>query len=141
MKPIPSGDSVDNIIPNRNGVMLMTATTLAIEWGFDAVAYGSNEDDARNFPDCSHLFIQAMRDVMRFCHTRPIELLTPFISEHTTKAGVVRQAVDLGVPIDQTWSCYKGEDEPCGDCAACQLRDESIRTASLARETIKHIQS
>jgi 7-cyano-7-deazaguanine synthase len=126
VKPIPSGDSVDNIIPNRNGVMLMTATALAIEWGFDAVSYGSNADDAANFPDCSKPFIQSMREVMRLCHTRPIELLTPFIDEDMTKKGVVALADTLSVPISETWSCYKGQSKPCGECAACQLRNAAI---------------
>ena len=126
-KPIPHGQHEDNVVPNRNMVMLSTATAYAIQHDFDAVAYGANLDDANGgFPDCSKLFIQAMRDAMRFCHTKPIQLLAPFISMNMTKKDVAVLAYKLGVPIMKTWSCYKGDEKPCGTCGACQLRDKAL---------------
>lgn len=124
-KPIPNGDHADNIVPNRNMVMLSTATAYAIQHGFDAVAFGANFDDIKGFPDCGMMFIGAMSSAMQYCYTRPIRLSTPFIDKMMTKKQVVEMATRLGVPIDKTWSCYKGGKEPCGVCAACQLRDKA----------------
>lgn len=120
-KPIPSGNSADNIVPNRNMVMLSAATAYAIQHDFDAVAIGCNNDDAKNgFPDCSKPFLSAMRDSMRFCHTKPIQLLTPFIEFSMGKKEVIKLAEKLNVPLEKTWSCYKGDKEPCGECGACK---------------------
>jgi 7-cyano-7-deazaguanine synthase len=129
-KPIPSGDSDSNIVPNRNMIMISTAASFAIQQGsgFDAVAIGCNEDDAQHgFPDCSRHFLRSMRDAMRFCHTRPIALLAPFVHKRMSKVEIVKLARKLNVPIDDTWSCYKGEKEPCGTCAACELRDNAMK--------------
>ena len=127
-KPIPHGQHESNIVPNRNMVFLSAATAYAVQHShFDAVAYGANLDDAEGgFPDCSKLFIQAMRDAMRFCHTKPIQLLAPFISTNMTKKDVAAMAYKLGVPIMRTWSCYKGGEKPCGTCGACQLRNKAL---------------
>jgi 7-cyano-7-deazaguanine synthase len=126
-KLIPHGDDDSNIVPNRNMVMISTATAYAIQHDFDGVAVGCNNDDAQHgFPDCSRLFLSSMRDAMSFCHTRPIALLSPFIKELMSKRDVVKLARKLNVPIEDTWSCYKGGAEPCGECSACQLRESAI---------------
>lgn len=40
-------------------------------------------------------------------------MLTAPLAE-MTKADIVREALAVGVPIDVTWSCYQGGEEPCG---------------------------
>ena len=43
-----------------------------------------------------------------------------------SKVDIIRRAMELGVPLDQTWSCYRDGDEPCGLCDSCRLRDEAM---------------
>ena len=127
-KPIPHGDGDANIVPNRNMVMISAATAFCLQNDMDAVAIGCNDDDTQHgFPDCSKPFLRSMRDAMRFCHTRPIALLAPFIHKEMTKSDVVVWAKKLNVDIESTWSCYKGAKEPCNECAACKLRNEALR--------------
>jgi 7-cyano-7-deazaguanine synthase len=38
----------------------------------------------------------------------------------------VRRALALGVPIETTWSCYQGEESPCGLCDSCRIRDRAL---------------
>jgi len=123
-KDIPDGDAV--IVPNRNMVLISAATAYAVQNDFDGVAIGCNSDDGLDYPDCGRMFLSAMGKAMRFCHTHTIELMAPFVWESINKKGVVKLARELGVPIDKTWSCYKGGKEPCGKCAACQLRHEAM---------------
>ena len=44
-----------------------------------------------------------------------------------TKAEVVKIGIDLKVPYEYTWSCYEGEDKPCGKCGTCIDRAEAFR--------------
>jgi 7-cyano-7-deazaguanine synthase len=48
-----------------------------------------------------------------------------------TKAGIVREALRLGVPLGLTWSCYKGGEKACGRCDSCLLRLEGFRQAGV----------
>jgi 7-cyano-7-deazaguanine synthase len=48
------------------------------------------------------------------------------------KAEIVRLGVDLGAPLHLTWSCYKNNDTPCGDCDSCALRERGFKEAGVA---------
>jgi 7-cyano-7-deazaguanine synthase len=45
------------------------------------------------------------------------------------KAGIVLLARKLGAPIELTWSCYAGGEEPCGRCDSCKLREKGFHEA------------
>ncbi len=44
-----------------------------------------------------------------------------------TKAQVVKIGLDLKVPYELTWSCYEGQEKPCGKCGTCIDRAEAFR--------------
>jgi len=52
-----------------------------------------------------------------------------------TKAGIVRRAVELGVDLSRTWSCYKGLDLHCGTCGTCVERREAFILAGVPDPT------
>lgn len=123
--PITSKHGDTDIIVNRNANLIVAAATYGLSNGFDAVSIATNADDALGFPDCRPEFMSAMKTMLNLCHSTRIELLTPFIDK--TKADVVQLALELGLNLDDTWSCYRGEDLPCGECSACVLRDKAIK--------------
>jgi 7-cyano-7-deazaguanine synthase in queuosine biosynthesis len=49
-----------------------------------------------------------------------------------SKTEIVREALRLGVPIATTWSCYSGDDHPCGVCDSCRIRDAALLEAGRA---------
>ncbi|MEK6544187.1 MAG: 7-cyano-7-deazaguanine synthase, partial [Elusimicrobiota bacterium] len=53
-----------------------------------------------------------------------IKILTPLI--RLDKAGIVRLARRLGVPVERTWSCYSGGKTPCLRCDSCKLRQKGL---------------
>jgi 7-cyano-7-deazaguanine synthase in queuosine biosynthesis len=55
------------------------------------------------------------------------EVVTPLAA--LSKVEVVQRAVALGVPIDMTWSCALGYEQPCSRCERCIARDEAIAAA------------
>jgi len=43
------------------------------------------------------------------------------------KAEIIRLGARIGVPFEQTWSCYRGGKSPCGECDSCVLREKGLR--------------
>jgi 7-cyano-7-deazaguanine synthase len=43
-----------------------------------------------------------------------------------TKAEIVRLGLELRVPYELTWSCYRGGDVPCRTCPTCIEREEAF---------------
>ena len=58
------------------------------------------------------------------------DVITPLID--LSKADIVRRGVALGAPLELTWSCYRGDARPCGDCDACVLRAKGFGEAGVA---------
>jgi 7-cyano-7-deazaguanine synthase len=125
------------VVPNRNAIMLSIAYAAAIADGAEAVAMGVHTGDHFVYPDCRPDFIEqfaAMELVAAEGHIAPeFELLTPWID--VDKTEIARQAHMLGVPIADTWSCYKGRDIHCGTCGTCVERKEALRLAGVVDPT------
>jgi 7-cyano-7-deazaguanine synthase len=115
------------IVPNRNMVLISMAASYALSHGCTAVSCAINSDDAEVYPDCRAEFIKNLNFALRCCHTRRMEVHVPYIVR--TKAKVVEIGRRLNVPLAETWSCYAGGDEPCGQCGACQVRLKAIADA------------
>ena len=64
--------------------------------------------------------------------TRPeteIALVAPLI--HMSKGEVVAKGIELGAPLDLTWSCYQNEEKACGTCESCFLRRKGFEEAGV----------
>ena len=44
----------------------------------------------------------------------------------STKAQIVKIGLELKVPYELTWSCYEGNDKPCGTCGTCRDRQNAF---------------
>ena len=51
--------------------------------------------------------------------------------EPMTKAETLRWGLDHEVPVELTWSCFKGGVSPCGKCQECKRRDEAMKAIGL----------
>lgn len=113
-----------NIVPNRNAVLLSVAFALAVSVGAQGVAVGVMAEDVGP-SDTSPEFLRLFLDMERVA-TRgsvdggELELLAPLIE--LPKTGVIMLGEELGVPWEQTWTCFRGEEVHCGACAACTER-------------------
>lgn len=112
------------VVPNRNAIMLSIAANLAVQLKAGVISYACNADDAELFADCRQEFINAMNTaiVAAGCNVR---IWAPYVTY--PKAKIVAIGRKLGVDFNQTWSCYLGDVEPCGQCVACQKRNEALR--------------
>lgn len=117
------------VVPNRNMIMLSVAIGYAISLGAQFVAYGAHAGDHVIYPDCRPEFASAINTAALLADWHPIELLRPFI--RLTKAEIAKRGVELNVPFDQTWSCYKGGERHCGRCGTCVERAEAFHLAGI----------
>ena len=95
------------------------------------------EEDSSGYPDCREEFISYMEKAIN-AGTKPetnIEIKTPLI--HLKKEDIVKKAIEVGVPLELTWSCYKEENEACGVCDSCRLRLKGFEKAGI-KDPIKY---
>ncbi|MCD7866292.1 MAG: 7-cyano-7-deazaguanine synthase QueC [Clostridiales bacterium] len=114
-----NGRPVSTYVPFRNGLFLSCAASIALSKGCSVIYYGAHSDDAAGnaYPDCSDAFKEAMGQAIFLGSGNQLTLEAPFVS--WTKAEVVKLGLKLGVPYEFTWSCYEGQDRPCGKCGTC----------------------
>jgi 7-cyano-7-deazaguanine synthase len=124
-------------VPARNTIFLAFALAYAETLGASDIAIGVNAIDYSGYPDCRPEFISAFerlanlatkagaQDGARFRVHTPLQELS--------KAGIVRLAVELGVPVGRTLSCYDPSSEgvPCGHCDSCILRRRGFAEAGI----------
>ncbi|GAB6044775.1 7-cyano-7-deazaguanine synthase QueC [Caminibacter profundus] len=118
-------------VPFRNGIFLSIAAAIAEKEGAEAIFIGVVEEDSSGYPDCTEEFIKHMQNAIN-AGTKPktnIKLKTPLI--HLKKEDIVKKALEVGVPLELTWSCYKEEDKACGVCDSCRLRLKGFEKAGI----------
>lgn len=138
---IGSGGVPSTYVPARNTVLLAVAASLADATGASSIITGANALDYSGYPDCRPDFHAAFDRVLaKGTRTgeegRKIRVLAPLI--RSDKAGIVRLAKRLGVPLELTWSCYKGGKAPCGRCDSCKLRAKGFLEAGVADPALNH---
>lgn len=110
-------------VPGRNLVLLATAAAIADGMGCSAIGFGANADDAGGYPDCRPAFLDPLRGAVSHGTRNRIVLRTPLLLR--TKAQVHEFGRELQAPLHLTWSCYRGGEQPCGTCGACDSRLEA----------------
>jgi 7-cyano-7-deazaguanine synthase len=119
-------------VPFRNAHFLSAAVSWAEVIGANAIFVGAVAEDSSGYPDCRPEYYRAFAELVRQ-GTRPethIEIATPVIAMR--KSEIVRRGVELGAPLDLTWSCYQFGDEACGTCDSCRLRLRALAEAGLS---------
>jgi 7-cyano-7-deazaguanine synthase len=118
-------------VPFRNTNLLAAAVAWAEVIQAEALFIGANVLDNPGYPDCRPEYFQAFNQLIEL-GTRPethILIHTPLID--LDKAGIVRLGLELGAPLDLTWSCYQDDVRACGQCSSCRLRLKGFATAGV----------
>lgn len=109
-------------VPFRNGQILAIAIGWAEVLQASAIFVGAVEADSSGYPDCRAAFFTAYEKAANL-GTKPetrLTIETPLID--LSKTQIVQKGMELGAPLDLTWSCYQNEDYACGVCESCVLR-------------------
>jgi 7-cyano-7-deazaguanine synthase len=124
-------------VPARNTIFLSFALAYAEVSGAHEIWMGVNAIDYSGYPDCRPEYIAAF-EVMANLATRDgvegggVTIRTPLLE--LDKGAIVRRALELGVPLAATHSCYDPASNgvPCGGCDACILRARGFAAAGVS---------
>lgn len=123
-------------VPARNTIFLAYALAWAEVIQAADIFLGVNAIDYSGYPDCRPEFIEAFQTLANLAtkagvEGRRFQLHTPLIK--FSKAEIIRKAVQLGVNLSLTHSCYDPSPEglACGECDSCLLRLKGFREAGL----------
>ena len=120
-------------VPSRNIIFLSVAASLAETISTNELYIGANALDYSGYPDCRPEFFDAFSKALtvgtKIGIERGMKVNVPL--QHKSKAEIVRMAMDLGVPVELTTSCYKGEEKACGKCDSCLLRLKGFMEAGV----------
>jgi 7-cyano-7-deazaguanine synthase len=141
---VPDAGAVENgvpvtYVPFRNAHFLSVAVSWAEVLDAKKVYIGAVEPDSSGYPDCRPAYYEAFNEVVKAgTKEGKIEVVTPLIAMR--KAEIVRLGLELGAPLDLTWSCYSREDRACGVCDSCALRLRAFDAAG-AKDLIPYADS
>jgi 7-cyano-7-deazaguanine synthase len=124
------------VVPNRNAIMLMCAVGVASSRGRSKVMTAVHAGDHFIYPDCRPKFIRAVSEAARLGTEGmgDVTVQAPFVE--MMKSDIVALGDSLGVPWEQTWSCYKGGSIHCGRCGTCVERIEAFILAGVKDPTV-----
>jgi 7-cyano-7-deazaguanine synthase len=119
-------------VPARNTVFLSVALGWAEVLGARDIYIGVNAVDYSGYPDCRPEFLRAFESLASLATAAGAQegakfsVRAPLLD--LSKGGIVQLALDLGVDLGLTHTCYDphisgdGEVKSCGTCDACILR-------------------
>ncbi len=131
----------ETYVPARNIIFLSFGVSFAEAIDADAVFIGAHQLDFSNYPDCRSSFFDRFRDTIkegtkRGHEGKGIKIVTPIID--MTKKEIVKLGIEMGVPFEHTWSCYKNDFPPCGTCESCLFRIKAFEEAGVADPALKN---
>lgn len=116
-------------VPNRNGLFLNIAATIAEQKRADWIVCGFNREEAATFPDNSQEFIDISNLFFHLSTANSVRVWSGTIQYDKTQ--IARVAHEEDIPLDSFWSCYHGGDRMCGRCESCVRAIRALKGAKL----------
>ena len=117
-------------VPGRNTIFISVALSYAEAINADLIGLGVNALDYSGYPDCRPDYIKKFQELAGLANKRgregnSIKLWAPLIN--LNKEEIIQLAFNNNVPYEQTWSCYAGNQAPCGKCDSCRIRQTAYK--------------
>ncbi len=124
-------------VPARNTIFLSFALAWAETLDASDIFIGVNALDYSGYPDCRPEFLHAFERMANMATKSGVEgrmrlkIHAPLLEK--SKADIVRLAVELGVDLSLTHSCYDPDESgrACAECDSCQLRAKGFAEAGV----------
>ena len=116
-------------VPNRNGVMINIAASFAESLVWQYVIVGFNNEEAVTFPDNSIAYLDSLDKCLGYSTLNGVKMMAPVAG--LDKQGIILKALETEAPLEWSWSCYHGEEVPCGVCESCIRRMRAFMQAGI----------
>ncbi|MXV63735.1 7-cyano-7-deazaguanine synthase QueC [Natronorubrum sp. JWXQ-INN-674] len=134
---LASDEIPSSYVPFRNANLLSMAVSYAEANDCEAVFIGAHSEDFSGYPDCRPEFFKAFERVVDV-GTKPeteLAIEAPFVE--WSKTDIAERGVELEVPYEHTWSCYRENEPACGTCDACAFRLQAFQNIGV-RDPIEY---
>ncbi|HEX13088.1 MAG TPA: 7-cyano-7-deazaguanine synthase QueC [Desulfurella acetivorans] len=153
---VPKNRNIDNqipitYVPFRNGIFLAISVAYAEKLDISNIIGGWNVLDYSGYPDCRPDFLESFRQAAtlgtKIGQTKPFNIIAPLIG--LKKSEIIKLGKKHNADYSYAYSCYEGNEIPCGQCDSCILRakgfeeagfvdDYMVRLATSSKETKLH---
>ena len=116
-------------VPARNTVFTSIALSYAESKDAEIIIVGWNGEEGTTFPDNSKEYLNEFNELIGVGSPNKIRIEAPCID--LNKEEIVKLGVEIGAPIDLSYSCYKGETKPCGVCESCMRRKRAFKKMGI----------
>lgn len=116
-------------VPARNMVFTSIATSYAESIGAEIIIVGWDAEEAATFPDNSKEFLNAFNELIKIGSPENIKIEAPAID--LSKEEIVKLGLDVGAPMELSYSCYAGRDKHCGVCESCMRRKRAFKKLKI----------
>ena len=110
-----SKQKTSGLILGRNAFLLFGAL-MELPEDHGILSFGIHA--GTSYQDCKGPFVRRMQSLFDTYTHGKVQIGTPFLK--WTKSDIWRYSKSRGVPLDLTYSCERGENQPCGLCLSCQ---------------------
>lgn len=135
------GELPITFVPGRNLIFLTFAAAYAYQRGIGNLVTGVAQTDYSGYPDCRQETLNALEKAIQLGMEFEVKLHTPLMSQ--TKADTVRLAQEVGAleALSYSHTCYRGEQPPCGNCPACELRAKGFSEAGIPDPLVERMRA
>ncbi len=105
-------------VPNRNGLFINAAASIAEAKKIDHIVLGFNLEEAQTFLDNSKQFIDDTNKALESSTRARVRVVSPTVN--LNKVDIVKLGKKLDVNFQKLWPCYKNDEEICGACESCK---------------------
>lgn len=125
-----SSETASNVwVPARNTVFTSIALSYAESIGAEIIIVGWNGEEGETFPDNSKEYMEEFNELIDVGSPDKIRIEAPAID--LNKEEIVELGIEVGAPMELSYSCYKGEEKPCGVCESCMRRKRAFKKMGL----------
>ena len=125
-----SSETASNVwVPARNTVFTSIALSYAESIGAEIIIVGWNGEEGATFPDNSKEYLNEFNELIGVGSPEKIRIEAPAID--LDKEEIVKLGIEVGAPIELSYSCYKGESKPCGVCESCVRRNRAFEKLGI----------
>ena len=116
-------------VPARNMVFTAIATSFGESIGAEIIIVGWDAEEAATFPDNSKEFLNAYNELIKIGSPENIKIEAPAID--LNKEEIVKLGLEVGAPIEISYSCYSGREKHCGVCESCMRRKRAFKKLNI----------